>query len=187
MKKLLLIISVLFVIPYCNAKEHEDFYYRQFEASRNEDKQNVEIESKETKFFRSKLKPGLKPGEMELQGNKNITKIPKISLPGVKILLLSGSGIEEISPEAKAPELEKLYLSRNNISKFDEKNLDRLLKQFPKLNYLNLSSNPINKIQIKGITKRIVERKIDTDSRKIEIVAYNIDLVEPGEDENTQQ
>lgn len=177
MKKIMFIYLSLIAIPYSNAGSKGDFYYRL--SSRDAEAKNANAQNSEAQNFINKLTDGAIPGEKKLLAQKDLRKIPDgVSLPEtVTTLFLQGNSLQTVPKTLRAPHLKRLYLNRNKIGKFKKEDLEQLLTQFPELNYLNLTGNPLGIVNTKDLEKTAQEKF----KRNIEIIAKNtewVDLIE---------
>ena len=108
--------------------------------------------------------------------NNNIGAIPdNFNPPKLLRLDLSNNNIAAIPDKFNAPNLELLDLGNNNIQ---EVNPQRLLVQFPKLSYLDLSDNPLDPDNIQDLRDAV-----HAAGRNINIIANNINPPRPeGQD-----
>jgi len=109
---------------------------------------------------------------LDLSGNQ-IEAIPALNSRWLEELYFENNKITAIPESLELSGLKKLGLSENDIEKFDPK---RLLKQFPNLEWLNLSSNP--RLDPRNIQD--LEEEASAAKRTIEIIAD--DILPEGQD-----
>ncbi len=155
MKKLMLIF--LFVIPFCKAADpNESWEYASWNRAVQDipdlkDAEVLNLNDEHIDAIPDNLDfPHLKV--LSLYEN-DLTAIPR-AFRNIEMLFLDGNRIEAIPDDLKLSELTSLSLARNFITEVNPK---KLLKQFPKLIWLDLRKNQLTIADLEKLLQAVKE------------------------------
>jgi len=164
MKKLIFIS--LLVMPFCKAADPDQSWHDAVQGIPN-------LQQHEVLFLNNNQIQAI-PANLNLPNlqalhlnNNQIAAIPaNFNPPELRELHLSNNLIQAIPDDLELHELRRLDLSYNDIR---EVNPARLLEQFPRLEYINLSNNPVYQEYIQDLRDAAYAA-----NRNIKIIADNI-------------
>ncbi len=164
MKKLMF-ISLLVVIPFCEAADPDQSWYQAVQDIPDwQQQRDLALNNNQIQAIPDNL---IAPNLRYLALNNNqIQAIPdNLIAPNLRALILNFNLIQDISDNLTLPNLEELFLDNNHIYYVNP----QIFNQFPRLRYLYLDQNPLTQENVNEL--RAAAQQAD---RRIHIIADDI-------------